>query len=325
MTNKKVRTNSQHNHMCFILNMIIISFWFLSLGVFSYALFQVNIIPNKYLVIGYGVILLSTCIFLYMMFQSSKKIIKCFAYIIVVFSSLLFIYSTTYLNNTYHFFQSTQTKEHNTLTYSVVVLEVNSYNEITSLENKTISYLDDEYREALKQGLSSQITYKESLASEFGILPDQLLNSEVDAICLEESYLALITEEIEEFSVLTKVIHTFEVKEKQNISSENSEIPIPIIQEPFILYISGIDQYGSVNSARGRSDVNQLVIVNPKTNHILLVNTPRDYYVPLADTGGKKDKLTHAGIYGINKSIKTLEKLYDIDINHYLRVNFNTL
>ena len=71
--------------------------------------------------------------------------------------------------------------------------------------------------------------------------------------------------------------------------------------------------------------MNQLVVVNPKTNHILLVNTPRDYYVRLAGTIGLKDKLTHAGIYGINKSIDTLEDLYDININHYLRVNFNTL
>ena len=91
------------------------------------------------------------------------------------------------------------------------------------------------------------------------------------------------------------------------------------------MYISGIDQYGNVNTVRGRSDVNQLVVVNPKTNHILLVNTPRDYYVRLAGTIGLKDKLTHAGIYGINKSIDTLEDLYDININHYLRVNFNTL
>ena len=68
-----------------------------------------------------------------------------------------------------------------------------------------------------------------------------------------------------------------------------------------------------------------LAVVNPLTNHILLVNTPRDYYVQLAGTTGYKDKLTHAGIYGIEKSIKTLEDLYDIDITHYLRVNFNTV
>ena len=91
------------------------------------------------------------------------------------------------------------------------------------------------------------------------------------------------------------------------------------------MYISGIDQYGNVNSVRGRSDVNQLAIVNPKTNHILLVNTPRDFYVQLAGTTGLRDKLTHAGIYGIDKSIKTLENLYSIDISHYVRVNFNTV
>ena len=71
--------------------------------------------------------------------------------------------------------------------------------------------------------------------------------------------------------------------------------------------------------------MNQLAVVNPKTHHILLVNTPRDYYVQLAGTTGLKDKLTHAGIYGIQKSIDTLEKFYGIDIQYYLRVNFDTL
>ena len=39
---------------------------------------------------------------------------------------------------------------------------------------------------------------------------------------------------------------------------------------------------------------------------------------------GKKDKLTHAGIYGIEESLMTLEDLYDIDISYYFRVNFTS-
>ena len=66
-----------------------------------------------------------------------------------------------------------------------------------------------------------------------------------------------------------------------------------------------------------------MAVVNPKKGKILLVATPRDYYVTLASKGAK-DKLTHAGIYGINESAKTLGNLYNVDINYYARINFTS-
>ena len=234
--------------------------------------------------------------------------------------SFIFGYATYYLNNTYHFLSGTQSS-YDILTYSVIVLKNSSYDEINDLKSKTISYLSDDYKNNVKKELSAKIEYTESLTSEFSKLPELLLDNEVDSIALEESYLTLVYEEVEDFEDSTKVIYTFDVK----VKAHKEENTIDVTQEPFILYISGIDQYGNVNSVRGRSDVNQLAVVNPKTNHILLVNTPRDYYVQLAGTTGLRDKLTHAGIYGIDKSIATLEKFYGIDINHYVRVNFNTL
>lgn len=54
-----------------------------------------------------------------------------------------------------------------------------------------------------------------------------------------------------------------------------------------------------------------------------MVSTPRDYYVPLSISNGTKDKLTHAGLYGVDVSMDTLEMLYDIDLNYYFRVNFS--
>ena len=89
-----------------------------------------------------------------------------------------------------------------------------------------------------------------------------------------------------------------------------------------MLYISGIDTYGGL-SARSRSDVNILVAANTKTKEILMVATPRDFYVDFAVTKGQKDKLTHAGIYGVGASIDALQRLYSIDIPYYLRINFS--
>lgn len=91
---------------------------------------------------------------------------------------------------------------------------------------------------------------------------------------------------------------------------------------PFTVYISGIDNRDHTLPFAARSDVNLILVFNPKMRKILILNTPRDFYVPLA-MNGQKDKLTHAGLYGVNESIHTLEKFYDIKINYYARINFD--
>lgn len=292
-----------------------------TLSIFSYYIFKINIVPNKYLLVGYGLYILVLFFLILTIFGRGNKIIKGIALIIMTAMSFVFGLASYYLSSTYRFLGNTQT-DYDTLSYSVLVLKNSSYKKINSLERKNIAYLDTEYKEDIQKELSSKITYTEVLTSEFSILPNLLLNSEADSIILESSYLALIYEEVENLESNTEVIYTFEVRVKSHKEEENK---INVSEEPFILYISGIDQYGDVKSVRGRSDVNQIAVVNPKSHHILLVNTPRDYYVQLAGTTGLRDKLTHAGIYGIDKSISTLENLYNIDINHYIRVNFNTL
>lgn len=296
----------------------IMCLFFLSL--LSCFIFKIDVIPTKYLLIGYAFFILIIMVLLFGMFGKTKKFTKILAWVIMTILSFSFGFATYYLNSTYQFLSNTKS-EYDTLVYSVITLKNSSYSDIESLESKTVSYLDDDYKSEVKKKLTSKITYKENIVSEFGKLPDLLIDEEVDAIVLEESYLTLAYEEVEDFEESIKVIYTFEVKVKAHVESSD----VTLENESFILYISGIDQYGNVSSVRGRSDVNILSIVNPKTHHILLVNTPRDYYVQLAGTTGLKDKLTHAGIYGIDKSIATLEKLYNIDIDHYLRVNFNTV
>lgn len=96
------------------------------------------------------------------------------------------------------------------------------------------------------------------------------------------------------------------------------------ITKPYTVLISGVDTYGEVEKT-SRSDVNIIAVVNPESKKILLVNTPRDYYVQLHGTSGSKDKLTHAGIYGIEMSKNTLQDLYETEINYTVRVNFTSL
>ena len=93
-----------------------------------------------------------------------------------------------------------------------------------------------------------------------------------------------------------------------------------ITKEPFVIYLSGVDTRGELTE-NARSDVNILAAVNPVTKRVVLINTPRDYYVDLAGTSDK-DKLTHAGLYGVETSMETLGNLYGVNVDHYIRINF---
>ena len=147
-----------------------------------------------------------------------------------------------------------------------------------------------------------------------------LMDGEVDAAIYNKAYTSIIAESLEndEYEDQVKVLHQYGVQ--TDIAEESVEVG-----EPFNVLISGIDVYGDI-SQTSRSDVNIIVTVNPKTKRILLTSTPRDYYVEIPEiSNGQKDKLTHAGIYGIDASMRTLENLYGIDITYFVRVNFDTL
>ena len=164
------------------------------------------------------------------------------------------------------------------------------------------------------------------------LLLDALLNGEVDAIILNESFLDILRDipgyEEKLTQIREAVLHKVEVErptedptETTVPSSEENEKPQQD-EDAFILYISGIDANGRA-SYRSRSDVNILAVINPNTRQILLVSTPRDYFVPLSISNGVRDKLTHAGNYGVKVSRDTMAMLYEVDIDYHFKVNFS--
>lgn len=150
-------------------------------------------------------------------------------------------------------------------------------------------------------------------------LADALYDDEVDAILINQGYVDLLTEKdgYTDFRDQTRVLYTYTTTHEVDPIVPNTAIT----KEPFVVYCSGIDARDPDISARSRSDVNILAVVNPTTKQILLINTPRDYYVPLA-RNGEMDKLTHAGLYGIDESMKVLGNLYGVQADYYVRVNF---
>ncbi len=161
---------------------------------------------------------------------------------------------------------------------------------------------------------------------EYETLNDQieaLENGAVDAIIYNDAYTVIIEDENEDFSDTVKVIFEYGIEVEKVVDEDLANIETS--SQVFSVYISGIDTYGSISNT-SRSDVNIIAVINPTTEQILLVSTPRDYYVELEGlSGDSEDKLTHAGVYGVDVSVATLEELYDMDIDFYARVNFTSL
>lgn len=158
---------------------------------------------------------------------------------------------------------------------------------------------------------------------------EQLFDGEVEAIIYNSNYTDLLEEAIPDYSSKIKIIYRHEIETKLDLGGSGADDSL--VKEPFTVYISGIDTYGDDrDNTAGRdtehSDVNIIAVVNPNTRQILLVTTPRDYFVPIPGISqGMNDKLTHAGNYGVDVSMETLGALYETDINYYVRVNFTSL
>ena len=168
-------------------------------------------------------------------------------------------------------------------------------------------------------------------------LAKAMREGEIDAMLVSSAYLDLIDslEGFEEFSqglrslyagsFKTEILVPPVLEHTEKNKPEDLGLRDPALwKDSFCAYVSGIDTYGPVTT-RSRSDVNILAVVNTKTKTVLLISTPRDYYVPFqfSPVNGAMDKLTHAGIYGIEGSMRALGDYYELPVHYYLRVNFS--
>ncbi|MBP2620743.1 LCP family glycopolymer transferase CpsA [Streptococcus panodentis] len=147
-----------------------------------------------------------------------------------------------------------------------------------------------------------------------------LVHQETEAIVLNSTFEDMIASHDADYASKIKKIYSYKITRQVETGKRSDSTNADV----FNIYVSGIDTYGSISSV-SRSDVNIIMTVNRKTKKVLLTTTPRDAYVAIADGGGgQMDKLTHAGIYGVDASVHTLENLYGIRIDYYVRLNFTS-
>ena len=277
-----------------------------------------DILPNKYLIPGgiiLGILILIIVYKLNAKTNLSTKIICTLLSIIFIFIEVT---GTVYAFGTIDFFNNIFDTGLITESYALVIKDDSTYTKIKDLNGKTIAIRNEEESnidKALKK-LSNRITYNTNKYDNIESMVSSLDKNESDVLFINESIISVYLEEHNIDNL--RILDTIDITIKNTSDFKD----INVSKKPFAIYISGIDTSGKVNKS-ARSDVNIVAVVNPKTAKILLLSTPRDYYVTLASKNAK-DKLTHAGIYGVEESAKTLGNLYNIDINYYIRVNFTS-
>ena len=162
-------------------------------------------------------------------------------------------------------------------------------------------------------------TYDNLLALTTALTSPKTANDKLQTIFLGHTYLDALKDNNESIYNQLQILADVEIKVTPKHVETTSHASL---DSPFTIYLSGIDNRDHTLPFAARSDVNLILAVNPAKHKILLLNTPRDFYVPLA-MNGKLDKLTHAGLYGVNESIHTLENFYNIKFNYYARINFD--
>ena len=247
------------------------------------------------------------------------KVISC---ILAALISAGCIYTYTYIQQANDFLSEITTVREETIVYEVRVFKDSGITDFKQLKDQAIGSLKnspniDNTKNTLKDQLGS---YIDAEYDELGLMIADLYEKKIPAVVVNESYLSFLEDTDYNLEEDTVAVYEFRVR-----SPEKADLrePVNVTKEPFIIYISGTDARSGKISDTSRSDVNILAVVNPAKGKILLVNIPRDYYVQLHGTTGLPDKLTHAGLYGVNTSKATIEDLLGIQINYTFKIGFS--
>lgn len=300
-------------------NIALLTIYVLLGGFLLFLIFRHNILAFRYLngITATVVILVALVSLLLIVYRKAEKFTIFFLTLAILVSSVSFFALQQFVGFTSHI---NSTSNYSEYSMSVVVLKDSDIKNVTQLNSVTgPTDTDNENIQKLiadiKTSQSKELTVEQSTS--YLAAYKSLVSGEVKAIVLNSVFENIIESEYPDYASKIRKIYT------KNITKEVAA-PKVSKNQSFNVYVSGIDTYGPISSV-SRSDVNILMTVNRDSKKILLTTTPRDSYVPIADGGNnQKDKLTHAGIYGVDSSIHTLENLYGVGINYYARLNFTS-
>lgn len=300
----------------FMIILIIVILWL------GYQLIKYPILSTKYIIIFMIVNIVIMLLFILSQYKAKNKKIRLTGKILIIIFCLLLIPLNYTFSKTMNALAKTETHVE-TDSVSIIVKANSTYQYTQDLKGKVYSTLATDDKSVDKTIEKLQTENNENIQPKVysGVLTlvNALYNNDVDCIIINESYRAMIEEDFPNFSSDTRVIYS-----KQYVTEINSPENSDITRNTFNVYVSGIDAYGSITT-KSRSDVNMIMTVNPTTKTVLLTSIPRDYYIPFNVLGGQRDKLTHSGLYGVNETMQNVASYFGIDIDYFIRVNFDSL
>lgn len=303
-----------------IANGVLLILFALLAGIASYTMYAHNILAFRHVNVIYTAVLVVVflvCLLL-TLFKKGKHLVTV---LLVLFSIVVGVSLFAFKSLVDVADNINKTASYSEIEMKVVVPANSSISDVSELTNvQAPTSADESNINALianiksEKGVELTVDPVDSYQSAY----ENLINGSSQAMVLNSSYSSLLELSYNDYESNLKTIYTYKIKKAIEDTAKTTD------KNVFNIYISGIDTSGAVSTV-SRSDVNLILTVNMNTHKILMTTTPRDSYVRIPDGGADQyDKLTHAGIYGIETSVKTLENLYDIPINYYARLNFTS-
>ncbi|HEM4278633.1 LCP family protein [Streptococcus suis] len=303
-----------------LVNFVLWGLYAITLCLFLVTMYRYNILDFRYL--NYIVTLLLVGVAVLAGLLMWRKKARIFTAFLLIFSLVITSVGIYGMQEVVKF--STRLNSNSTFSEYEMSILVPANSDITDVRQLTSILAPAEYDQENITALLDDISKMESTqlatspATSYLTAYQSMINGESQAMVFNGVFTNILENEDPDFSSKVKKIYSFKVTQTVETATEQ------VSGDSFNIYISGIDTYGPISSV-SRSDVNIIMTVNRATHKILLTTTPRDSYVAIADGGQNQyDKLTHAGIYGVNASVHTLENLYGIDISNYIRLNFTS-
>lgn len=310
--------NMKNSEVAILLRRLVGVITLLSLAAATFALVTTGIVPGRYLWLVWPIYVVLTLVVVWVATRRQARwkgaITASVVVALLLTAANLWVHVT--MQNTGVFLSSLQQPRTSFVEYSIIAKKDAQMTLQRAASAGMITH-DATYDDAVS-ALAHETTAEPVRHDNLTSVITALMNGENDLSAIRTANLVLVQENTPDTYAGIVVLGTFKVRTTQ------PDAPAVDVSKPFVLYISGMDTYGDINGA-ARSDVNMLVVVNPVERKLLLVNTPRDYYVQLHGTTGQRDKLTHAGVYGVDVSRQTLADLYDVEIPAYVRLNFTSL
>ena len=316
---RRSRSNDRFDTQMIANGVLLILFALLA-GIASYTMYAHNILAFRHVNVIYTAVLVVVflvCLLL-TLFKKGKHLVTV---LLVLFSIVVGVSLFAFKSLVDVADNINKTASYSEIEMKVVVPANSSISDVSELTNVQAPTSTDESNiNALianiksEKGVELTVDPVDSYQSAY----ENLINGSSQAMVLNSSYSSLLELSYNDYESNLKTIYTYKIKKAIEDTAKTTD------KNVFNIYISGIDTSGAVSTV-SRSDVNLILTVNMNTHKILMTTTPRDSYVRIPDGGADQyDKLTHAGIYGIETSVKTLENLYDIPINYYARLNFTS-